>query len=455
MSGIGAMYHLNGRPVEPQMLTRLWQASAHRGGDSAGMWTEGPVWLGAQVLAITPEASGERQPVVDEQGRYRLVWDGRLDNRNTLLEQLIGATDPELVLAAYQRWGVDCPQYLLGEFAFILWDTSSHRLFCARDRLGLRPLHYCVSRGAVLLSSEIRPILSVLDHLPEPEDEMILGFLLREFRQEDRQNTFFQDIHRVPPGSCLLVERGVTQIHPYWQIDPTRRIRYVRDEEYVEHFRALFEQVIRAHVRSRSPIACFLSGGMDSSSVTCVAARHAAVSVEAITVVGDDAASDERVFAAAVADPLGIPLHVFARGRDEPLDGLAQALWQVESPFAGTNRRVARELMAFARARGCRTLLSGIGGDQLLDEYGYMADVLKHKPWQFVGQARRFAAWCGMKPQDVFPMALEQLVPARLKYWGKRMLRGVPMSRRRRREHVNTVSAQVILDSYLESRRKK
>ncbi|MBI4322787.1 MAG: asparagine synthase (glutamine-hydrolyzing) [Candidatus Omnitrophica bacterium] len=426
MSGLAAILSLDGRPVERPMLTRMSQAMVHRGADGEGAWVHGSVGLAHRRLCLTPESWQERQPVVD--GHYGLVWDGRLDNREELLRDLSGATDPELVLAAYQRWGPECPRHLVGEFAFVVWDSQARRLFAARDPLGLRPLHYCVANQTLCLSSEIKPILAVLDRMPAPDDEMVFAFLLRELREPDHARTFFQSVHRLPPGHALLARDAAVSVRRYWTIDPTRQLRYARDEDYVERFRGLFEEAVRCRLRSAFPVGCFLSGGLDSSSIACVAVRQTGVPLEAIVVVGNQPEADERRFAAAVAQKLGVRLHEAARGTDEPLNGLEEEMWRVECPAVGTNRHGGRDLMEWLRSRNLRVLLTGIGGDQVVDEYGYFTDLLTHRPWRFVTELNQFARWYGGDRWELTQTAFADLIPAQGKGWLKRIMRKVPPS---------------------------
>lgn len=426
MSGLAVVYRLDGRPVAHEELARMAQAVAHRGPDGAGEWCEGPIGMAHRLLIVTPESREERQPLAGPQDRCRLVWDGRLDNREELLAELPGWTDPELVMAAYQRWELECVHHLIGDFAFVLWDGPRRRLVAVRDRMGFRPLVYAVADGTLWLSSEITPLLRVLPRRPEPDDAMIFAFLLREFREGDHERTFFEGVHRVPPASYLLVEDGRLQVRRYWAIDPRARLRDTRQDAIVERFRALFEEAVRGRLRSAGPIVCSLSGGMDSSSITCVAARSTAAPLEAFTIVGNDGAADERRYAQAVADATGLALHEFHLGAEEPLNGLDQALQEVESPIVGTNRRSGTELLAWLKERGVKALLLGVGGDQILDEYGYFADLLRARPWRFPQEAAAFARWCGTNPGTLLQMALPHFLTPSMKFLAKQVLGRTP-----------------------------
>ncbi len=439
MSGFAAVYHGDGRSVDPAQLRRMTDAVAHRGPDARGEWAEGPIGLGHRLLYTTPESLSERQPARDAAGECRLVWDGRLDNRDELIALLegtegepVGRTDPDLVVGAYRRWGPACPARVLGDFSFALWDARRRRLLCGRDRLGLKPFHYAWDGTTLLVGSETRVIAAARGAMPEPDDEMVLAFLLREFRDGDQARSFFQGVRRLPPGHALLVEGLALRVERYWSIDAGAEVRYERDEQYVERFRELFGEAVRCRLRSYFPVGLFLSGGLDSSAIAATAARFAdgddaVPPLEAFTLYSADPLSDEREHARAVSDACGLKFHELDVGDRAPLDDLDGDVVNLESPVLGVGRRRDDENMDTIRARGCRVLLSGDGGDQLLDEIGYLADLLYAlKPLRFLGEARALADWYGGTSREVVATAANCLAPPALKYWGKRLLRGVP-----------------------------
>lgn len=442
MSGIVGVYHANRRAVDPLLLQRMSRAMAHRGPDGEGRWVSGPIGLGHRLLYTTPESLDEKQPVADERRECSLVWDGRLDSREELIAALKvegrfprGQTDPELVLDAYRQWGTDCLRRIIGEFAFALWDGRTQSLVCARDRLGLRPLHYTWDGVTLLFSSEIKPLLEALGTMPEPDDEMVLAFLLREFREGDQARTFFRGIQRLPPGHFLVVQERRLRIERYWAIDPARETCYPRDEEYAEHFLSLFREAVRCRTRSDFPIGAFLSGGLDSSAIVCTAERLFSDGVanfpsqEAFTLFSDHPDSDERRHFQEVIRAIGMKAHEVYGSDPDPLDRLGELLWQVESPIVAANRQSGLTLMEAVCAWGCRVLLSGDGGDQLLDEIGYLADLLRTlKPLRFTRETRAFAGWYGGDPWEFAGMALAALLPPKLKYWGKQIERRAPPS---------------------------
>lgn len=430
MSGIAAIYHGNGRPIDPKMMVKMVQAMVHRGPDGMTHWVNGTIGFGHCLMHTTPESLQEHQPVSD--GGCWLVWDGRLDNRLELLSALeseeIGCgaqTDPELVLGAYQLWGQQCVERLVGEFAFVVWDERTCTLFGARDRIGLKPFYYCSNGPTLLIASEAKALLRVLEKMPEPDDEMVLAVLLAECREPDNHRSLFAGIHRLPPGHIMSVKGGQLRIERYWQIDPGKLTIYRQPGAYVEHFLALFTEAVRCRTRSAFPIGCFLSGGLDSSSITAVAASCGAT-VEAFTAYSDDPLSDERRYARQVCEAAGIRQWELTGTSRNPLKGLDQTLWEVESPLVSTDRN-GPALAALLHSRNCRIVFDGEGGDQLLDEDGYLADLfIRTNPIRFLRETQRFAQWRGDRFKYLLQDTLTTALSARLRACGKRILRRVP-----------------------------
>jgi asparagine synthase (glutamine-hydrolysing) len=251
------------------MLTTL----AHRGPDGAHMWCEGAVGLGHLTLCTTPEARHETLPLAAS--RAVLTADMRLDNRAELLSALGLRHDPgdercdsQILLAAYDKWGEACPQHLLGDFAFAIWDGCRQRLFCARDHMGLKPFYYYASPRVFVCASEIKALWCEPSVSPRV-NELRVGYHL--IFRDDPANTFYRDIRRLPPGHALSVTLEGERLTRYWALDPTHELHLSSNEAYAEQFEALFTEAVRCRLRTSHAVGSILSGGLDSSSITCVA----------------------------------------------------------------------------------------------------------------------------------------------------------------------------------------
>jgi len=320
------------------------------------------------------------------------------------------------VLAAWQRWGASCPARLLGDFAFALWDEPTRTLFCGRDRLGIKPFHYTWDGASFRFASEPRPLL---EGGAVPDDEMVLAFLLREFRDGDETRTFVRGLHRLPAAHSLLLRGGALHVQRYWAIDPGRRLEYDDEREYVEHFLDLFRRAVACRLRSDWPVAALLSGGLDSAAIVSTAQRlfeergEGSPPLSTFTLFSDHPDSDERPWARAVAEAGGLKLHEVYGADDAPLAGLDAHIADAQSPIAGPNHDSTMTILGEAAASGCRVVLSGEGADQLVDETGYLADLLRTgRPLRFVRETRAFARWYGESPRCFMGDAFRMLLPA-------------------------------------------
>ncbi len=351
----------------------MLEAVPYRGPD--GMWVR--VWeglglgLGHAKLTMTAEEIREQQPLVSPRTSCAIVADVRLDNRDDLLARLpegppLEASDAELILRAYEEWGDDVAGLLLGDFAFVIWDPRHRRLVCARDSSGQRTLFYRVDHRTFAAASEIQQLLQDPTVALEPNDERIRDFLVpwNMIRNEkDRPDTFYRGIHSVAAGHLLSVDGDRVSVRPFWELQPPRPLRYRRDEEYAEHYRALFFEVVRARLRSVHPVGVMLSGGLDSTSVACVAqelyqqglaADHGFASFSSVF---EGLECDERPYIADVQAKYGFPAHLVPTGEMAGRLRLEPVGFQ-ESPNAGVPESRDALFSAVQRA-GVRAVLTG------------------------------------------------------------------------------------------------
>ncbi len=255
MSGIAGIYNLDGRPVDASFLTRMTDSIAHRGPDGAGHWSDGPVGLGHRILRTTPESIHERQPLADETGQCVISADARIDNRDELIATLEcdgrpkeEITDAELILKAYRKWRERCSEKLLGDFAFAIWDRRERHLFCARDPIGIKPFYFFTDGKRILWSSEPIQIFQDTSIPRKPNLALIGRYLLNDF--SEREETLYVGIARLPPGHSLSCTGDEVRKRQFWDVDPTKQIRYRTDGEYAEHFLALFQDACSMNFRA-------------------------------------------------------------------------------------------------------------------------------------------------------------------------------------------------------------
>jgi len=279
MSGLAALFHRDGRPADRATVASMLASAPYRGPDGRWVQLAGPVALGFAKLALTPEEETEVQPLVSPRTGCLLIAEARLDNRDELLARLPDrplptASDAELILRAYEAWGLEAPARLLGDFAFVLWDPRYQRLVCARDTAAQCGLFYRLDGSSFFAASEIQQLLQDPSVPVDPNEERIRDYLLPErilLHARDDAATFYAGVSALPAGHLLVVTGDQVAVQRYWQLEPPAELRYRRDEEYAEHYRALFDEVVRARLRTSRPIGALLSGGLDSASVVCAA----------------------------------------------------------------------------------------------------------------------------------------------------------------------------------------
>lgn len=403
MSAVAGIYRLDGSPVDRTQVGEMVEALAHRGPDSVGLWAEGSIGLGHRMLWTTPESLHESLPLVDRSGNIVLTADARIDNRDELIDilHLTGPdtrqlTDSALIMAAYERWATECPARLIGDFSLVLWDKRRQLLFCARDPFGVRPLYYYQSNQIFAFASEIKALLR-LPEVPRRLDELRVGYHLT-MTVEDNAVTFYRDIARLPAAHSIAVEHGRTRVSRYWSLDPQREIRLGSDDEYAEAFRDLLTEAVRCRLRSAYPVGSLLSGGLDSSTVTCLARNLLLEDSEQKLHVftgtyQNTPQCDERTFVDQVLAQGHLEAHEVDIGSLGPLTDWEQVFWHGDEPHTSPTIYLVWALCRQAKAHGVRVLLDGVDGDTAVSYgEGYLAELARSGRWQaFVSEAEALA----------------------------------------------------------------
>lgn len=398
MSAIVGIYHLDGRPVDRTDLERMTATLIHRGPDGAGVWHEGAIGLGHRMLWTTPESLEEKLPLVSKAGDLALSADARIDNRDELIGSLGlvdrapgGIADSELILAAYEKWGEHCPEQLLGDFAFTIWDRRRQRLFCARDPMGVKPFYYYQSSRSFVFASEIKALLCLREVPRRLNEVRVADHLVESFA--DRTSTFYRDIFRLPAGHSVTIDPRGKQVRPYWAFDPTRELRLRSNEEYAEAFRGLFTEAVRCRLRSAFPVGSALSGGLDSSSIVCTARNlplregkqhlHTFSAVFPSLPATDLRRIDERPFIAAVVSMGRVEAHYVHADLLSPLADLDQVLWHEDEAVLAPNLYMHWALYKAAHSERVRIFLDGIDGDTTVSHgLEYLADLARTGRWR-------------------------------------------------------------------------
>src|SRR6185437_12148104 len=264
--------NFDGKPVEQDYLEKVQPLLLPYGQDDRASYSNGPISMLYFAFHTTKESRREKQPFVMPSGAI-ITWDGRLDNRAELIQQLgdivsSESADVSIVASAYERWGNGCFAQLIGDWALAIWEPRTRALTLAKDPIGVRHLYYSFDDTQVTWSTILDPLVLFARERFTICEEYIAGWF-SSFPAAHL--TPYVGIHSVPPSSSVVLRPGKHTIAKYWDFDPGKQIRYRTDGEYEEHFRVAFSEAVRRRLRSDSPILAELSGGMDSSSIICIA----------------------------------------------------------------------------------------------------------------------------------------------------------------------------------------
>ena len=277
MTALAGLWHFNGRSDAAEGCARMLAAQELYGPHHGAQWSDSAVALGRRLMRVLPEDAFDRQPLIGGEGRYVLVADVRLDNRDDLTEalripapQARALCDSAILLAAIERWDESCLERLVGDYAFVVWDGARRQLLLARDPLGQRPLHYHRGNKFFAFASMPKGLHALPDVPYAPDEERIAEFLA--LMPETGSQSFFLGIERVEPGHVVTVNANGIAMRPHWQ-PGRRRIVLGGPEDYCEALRDLLDQAVSCRLRGTGDVGASLSGGFDSGAVVTTAAR--------------------------------------------------------------------------------------------------------------------------------------------------------------------------------------
>lgn len=385
MSGVAGIVHVDhGRPASAGDIQQMLSRMRHRARDGSSWWTDGSVALGHAWLDTTGEDGPG--PLTMAGGRLAITADCRLDNRDELLARLglrdRSIADAVLIMRAYLKWGEACPAYLQGDFAFALWDDERQALFCARDHFGVKPFYYHSTGRRFAFASEIGPILALDGVGRRLSEHQISGFLAG--LPDDPQATPYAEIFRLPARHSVTVADRQVVLRRYWQIEPSQRPPRA---DAAEEFRHLFAQSVENRMRGTRAVGAMLSGGLDSSSIACIAGMRAAAKrnpkLKTFSLVFDKGSSmDEKPFIDAVLDGSPLDPTLIAVGNYAPFAEFERILEEQEGTFLAPGLSLTRDLYRTAGATGVKVLLDGHGGDEVVSQgHGHLHELANAGRW--------------------------------------------------------------------------
>jgi asparagine synthase (glutamine-hydrolysing) len=368
--------------ADPLVLRHMCDVMAHRGPDDEGAYVQGPIGLGMRRLSIVDLSTGH-QPLSNEDGNIWIVFNGEIYNHVALREQLIARghryrtrSDTETIVHLYEEYGRDCVQHLRGMFAFALWDSAQKRLFVARDRLGIKPLYYCVTRDRLLFGSEIKVLVAHPSMRPCFRRAALPEFLA--FGYLSGQETFYENIRKLMPGHTLEVSpTGELAIQPYWDLQVSEPDRSHDEAYYVRTYRDLLEQTVSSHLMSDVPLGVFLSGGLDSSAVAALMTKIRREPIETFSVGYPEHSYSELPYARTVSQHIDSVHHEVSVTSQEFFETLPRLIWHEDEPIAWPSSVSLYFVARLARER-VKVVLTGEGSDETVAGYSRYAFTLKN-----------------------------------------------------------------------------
>lgn len=375
MCGICGIYHVaREQAVDKHVLMEMARVMRHRGPDDEGFYIDGNIGLGHRRLSIIDLSASAKQPMTNEDDRLWITFNGEIYNYLELRQQLIGKghqfrshSDTEVILHLYEDYGAACVEKLNGMFAFVIWDTHSRTLFAARDRLGIKPFYYTFQHNTFVFASEIKSVLQSGVVLPVLNRDGFADYVTFQFCLGEK--TLFQQIQKLLPGHTLLLNAdGTLHIHKYWDIDFSIDIHHT-EEYFQHHLLRLLEDAVRLRLRADVSVGAHLSGGLDSSTVTCLAALLLNSPIHTFSGGFKEGQEyDETPYARSVAQHAATEYHeIFPTAKDF-VEILPRLIYYMDEPAAGPGL-FPQYCVSKLASQHVKVVLGGQGGDEIFGGY--------------------------------------------------------------------------------------
>jgi asparagine synthase (glutamine-hydrolysing) len=382
--------------VDRTVIEKMRDAMTHRGPDDAGLWLNenGTVALGHRRLSIIDLSAAGHQPMANEDNSIWVVFNGEIYNFQSLRSELIGAghvfrsnTDTEVIIHAYEQWGIESVKRFRGMFAYALWDDRRRRLVLVRDRLGIKPLFYSMSDDNFSFASELKALCLDPDISKEFDETAIYDFFT--YRYIPTPKTVFRDIRKLPPAHFAVLENNKLAIHSYWDLSVTS-VSKVSELEAIDRVQQKLKESTELHMIADVPVGVMLSGGLDSSTLLALSSQTTKEALHTFSIGFDVARHSETQFARIVAERYGSQHHELTVTKD-----MAQALEQqvidlYDEPYADSSA-IPTYLVSELARKNVKVALSGEGGDEVFGGYSW------------------YDLWWRMKAVDRIPLSIRRL----------------------------------------------
>ncbi|MFM9975733.1 MAG: asparagine synthase (glutamine-hydrolyzing) [Beijerinckiaceae bacterium] len=417
MCGIAGMLHRDGRPASPVTVKAMTDIIAHRGPDGEGHYCDGPVGLGHRRLSIIDLTDAARQPMSTRDGRYILTYNGEIYNFHELKAQLSArghlfhsSGDSEVLLTAFAEWGLSALYKFNGMFAFGIWDTKERKLIVARDRFGVKPVYYALVDGAFLFASEIKAFRGFPGFAARMNVEGLAEYLT--FQNFFTDKTLFEGVKLLPAGCYIEVRQGREPLAPqrYWDFHFQEPEGHVDEAKALDELDFLFQQAVSRQMISDVDVGSYLSGGMDSGSITALAAKQLpfmrtfTVGFDLNSASGVELGYDERTKAEHMSYLFKTEHYEMVLKAGDMERSLPKLAWHLEEPRVGQS--YPNYYAAKLASKFVKVVLSGTGGDELFAGY----------PWRYYRAVvnddfdhyveKYYGFWQRLVPNELLPQVM-------------------------------------------------
>jgi len=402
------------------------EALVPRGPDEQNSWFSptGRTALGhARLNIIDPETG--TQPIASEDGKLHIIVNGEFYDYERITRELESRghrfrtrSDSEIALHLYREMGAGCLEHLRGEFAFVIWDEEDQTLFAARDRFGIKPLFYVEDAEGLRISSEVTALFA--SSVPAAWDhESVFQNLFFSF---DQDRTLFKNIRQLPPGHHLVAKHGVLTVRRYWDVDYPKASAptvHTSEADCIENVRNLLDESIRLRMRADVPVGCYLSGGVDSSSVLGIASRYSQGKFTAFTIAFDHPDFDESAPARAMAEFAGAEFRPIAVKGMDFADVFYEAVWKGEMIHYNAHGAARFHLSRAVQREGYKVVIGGEGADELFAGYDFSSAAL------LAGSSGGIVKWAKMLARFLRPRTATERQIAATSPWLARLSQGL------------------------------
>ncbi|MCP4581924.1 MAG: asparagine synthase (glutamine-hydrolyzing) [candidate division Zixibacteria bacterium] len=387
MCGIAGYFRLNhNRELDRDLITRMVNMIVHRGPDEFGLFRDADCVLGHARLSIIDLSTGQ-QPLANEDGTLWITFNGEIYNYVELRPELEKAghkfrtkSDTEVIVHAYEQWGVDCVKRFNGQFAFAIYDKNKGSLFVARDRLGIRPVFYTIHDGVFYFASEIKSIFCQ-SSIPRRLDFKGLDEIFTWWTTSPPR-TAFENINELEAGTLLEIKDGNIRKSAYWQMefpdsyDNTRPL-----SDWAEELHELLVDSVRLRLRADVPVGGYLSGGLDSSATVALIKRFTDTKIETFSIAFQDKAYDESGYQNQMAEYLGTNHHQITCTYKDIAENFPGVIWHAERPILRTAPTPLMMLSGLVRQNDFKVVLTGEGADEIFGGYDIFKETLIRRFW--------------------------------------------------------------------------